>query len=429
MSAVFLVGVLFACLLLGVPVAIALGLASIATLALFADQSLVSLAQRFFSTMQVYPLLAIPFFVLAGTLMTSGGTARRMIDFANALVGHFPGGLAMAALLACAFFAAVSGSSPATVVAVGSIMIAGMARSGYTREFASGLICSAGTLGILIPPSIVLVVYGAVTETSIGDLFLAGILPGLLLTIVLMAVVGVAAHRRKLPRQPRASLPQVLRAGRDAAWGLALVAVILGGIYLGAFTPTEAAAVSAVYALVVAVLVYRDLRLADVARVLKESAATTSMLMFIIANAYLFAFVLTTEQVPQAASAWIIDLGLPPWGFLLAINVLMLIAGNFMEPTSILLILAPIVFPIALELGIDPVHLGILMTVNMEIGLVTPPVGLNLFVTAGVAGLPMTSVIRASAPWLLVLVSFLIVITYVPAVSLVLPEWLGWAGD
>ena len=428
MSALFLLVALFACLLLGVPVAISLGLASIATLLIFADQSLVSLAQRFFATMQVYPLLAIPFFILAGTLMTTGGTARRMIDFANALVGHFRGGLAMAALLACAFFAAVSGSSPATVVAVGSIMIAGMARSGYTREFSAGLVCSAGTLGILIPPSIVMVVYGAVTESSVGHLFLAGILPGILLTLALMATVAVVAHRQALPRQPRASFATLLRTGREAALGLALVVIILGGIYAGVYTPTEAAAVSAVYAFALSVFVYRDIRLRDVARVLRESAGTTSMLMFIIANAYLFAFVLTTEQIPQTASAWIVDLGLPPWAFLIALNVLMLIAGNFMEPTSVILILAPIMLPIAVELGIDPIHLGIIMTVNMEIGLITPPVGLNLFVTAGVADLPMTRVIRAAAPWLLVLVSVLITITYVPAVSLALPEWLGWSG-
>jgi len=424
MSALFLVVVLFACLLLGVPVAISLGLASIGTMVFFADQSLVSLAQRFFATMQVYPLLAIPFFVLAGTLMTTGGTARRMIAFADALVGHFRGGLAMAALLACAFFAAVSGSSPATVVAVGSIMIAGMVSSGYTRAFAAGLICNSGTLGILIPPSIVMVVYGAVTETSVGDLFLAGILPGALLTLVLLASVAVVARRQGMPRQPRATLRKLLRTGREAFFGLALVVVILGGIYLGAYTPTEAAAVSAVYAFVISVFVYRDIRLVDIARVFKESAATTAMLMFIIANAYLFAFVLTTEQIPQMASAWIADQGLPPWGFLLALNLLMLLAGSFMEPTSVILILAPIMLPIAVELGIDPIHLGIIMTVNMEVGLVTPPVGLNLFVTAGVAELPMTAVIRAAAPWLLVLVSVLIVITYVPQISLIVPEWV-----
>ena len=425
MTAVFLILALLVLLLVRVPIAIALGLSSILTMLLFADQSLVALAQRFFSALQVYPLLAIPFFILAGALMTTGGVAKRMIAFANSLVGHFRGGLAMAALLACALFAAVSGSSPATVVAVGSIMIAGMARSGYTREFAAGLICNAGTIGILIPPSIVMVVYGAVTETSIGDLFIAGVLPGVLLTVVLMIAVAVLARRMNLPRQPRADWRTVLRAGREAIWGLLLVVIILGGIYSGIFTPTEAAAVSAVYAFVIAVFVYRDVSLREAPRVIADAAKVTAMLMFIIANAYLFAFVLTTEQVPQAMSQWITDLGLPPWAFLIVLNLLLLVAGSFMEATSVVLIFAPIMFPIATALGIHPVHLGIIMTVNMEIGMVTPPVGLNLFVTSGIAKLPVTAVIRAAMPWLVVLLLVLVIVTYVPWVSLVLPQWFG----
>ena len=425
MTAAFLVVILLLALIAGVPIAIALGLASIVTLALTADQSTVALAQRFFSGVQTPALLAIPFFILAGTFMTTGGVARRMIAFANALVGHFRGGLAMAALLACALFAAVSGSSPATVVAVGTIMIGGMASSGYTKDFAAGLICNAGTLGILIPPSIVMVVYGAVTETSVGTLFIAGVLPGIVLTAALMAAVAVVARRVGLPRQPRADLRTVLRTGRDAFWGLLLVVIVLGGIYLGVFTPTEAAAVSAVYAFLVAVFLYRDLKLRDVPRVLAESAKITAMLMFIIGNAMLFAFVLTTEQVPQAASAWITELGLPPWGFLALVNVLLVIAGSFMEATSVVLIFAPIVFPIATALGIHPVHLGIIMTVNMEIGMITPPVGLNLFVTSAIAELPVTRVVRAAVPWLVVLLAVLVLVTYVPWVSLVVPRLLG----
>lgn len=424
MTAAFLVAALFVLLLLRVPIAISLGLSAIVTMLLFGEQSLVALAQRFFSALQVYPLLAIPFFVLAGALMTTGGVAQRMIAFANALVGHFRGGLAMAALLACALFAAVSGSSPATVVAVGSIMIAGMARSGYTREFASGLICNAGALGILIPPSIVMVVYGAATQTSVGALFIAGIVPGLLLTGLMMIAVAVLARRLDLPRQPRADWRTVLKTARDALAGLLLVVIILGGIYSGAFTPTEAAAVSAAYAFLVVVFVYRDVRLRDVPAVLAGAAKTTAMLMFIIANAYLFAFVLTTEQVPQAMSQWITELGLPPWAFLIVLNLVLLAAGSFMEATSVVLIFAPIVFPIAVALGIDPIHLGIVMTVNMEIGMVTPPVGLNLFVTSGVAQLPVTKVIGAALPWLTVLLVALIVVTYVPEISLVLPRAL-----
>lgn len=424
MTALFLLMALFVLLFIGVPVAVSLGLASILTMLLFGDQTLLSSSQKFFHTMQVYPLLAVPFFILAGTFLTTGGVAKRMVAFANALVGHFRGGLAMAALLASAFFAAVSGSAPATVVAVGSVMIVGMVQSGYTRKFAAGVICNAGTLGILIPPSLVMVVYGAITESSIGRLFIAGILPGIILTVVMMITVAVIARKQNMPRQPRASFKTVVKTFREALWGLMLVVIILGGIYAGIFTPTEAAAVSAVYAFFIAVFVYRDITIHDVPRVLVEASKITVMLMFIIAGAFMFAFLLTTEQIPQMASEFIVGLGLPVWGFLLVLNVLLLITGNFMEPTSVVLILTPIIFPIAMEMGIDPTHLGVLMIVNMQIGLVTPPVGLNLFVTASVAELSLEDTIKASFPWLLVLLAVLMLITYVPWISLVIPNLL-----
>ena len=328
----------------------------------------------------------------------------------------------MAALLASAFFSAVSGSAPATVVAVGSVMIAGMVASGYTRGFSAGVICNAGTLGILIPPSLVMVVYGAITESSIGKLFVAGILPGILLTMILMVTVTMIASRQDMPRQNRASFKTVVKTFREAVWGLMLVIIILGGIYAGIFTPTEAAAVSAVYAFFIAVFVYKDIGLKHAPSVLVEASKTTVMLMFIVANAFMFAFLLTTEQVPQAASELIVNMGLPVWGFLLVLNLLLLIAGNFMEPTSVVLIVTPIIFPIAMDMGIDPIHLGVLMVVNMQIGLVTPPVGLNLFVTAGVAKLSLEDTIRASFPWLIVLLAMLMLITFVPWISLVIPE-------
>jgi len=424
MSAVFLVVALFACLLIGVPIAVSLGFASVFTLMLFAHQTSLSLAQKFFHTMQVYPLLALPFFILAGNFMTSGGVARRMIEFANAAVGHFHGGLAMASVLACMLFAAVSGSSPATVVAIGSIVIAGMVGSGYSRSFAAGVICNAGTLGILIPPSIVMVVYGAATETSIGKLFIAGILPGFLLTGVMMLAIFVISRHKKIPRLSWGGWRQVFRTGRRALWGLLLIVIILGGIYGGVFTPTEAAAVAAVYAFAVAVFVHRDIGLKDVPEVLVDSARVTAMLMFIIANAFLFAFVLTTLQIPQQISEYIISMGLSPWAFLLAVNLLLLLAGNFMEPSSVILILAPILFPIAMKLGIDPVHLGVIMVVNLEIGMVTPPVGLNLFVTAGVSGMSIEQVVMAALPWLVILLAVLALVTYVPVISLFLPSMM-----
>jgi C4-dicarboxylate transporter DctM subunit len=423
-TGIFLLAAMFTLLFIGVPVAISMGLASILTMIFFADQTLLSSAQKFFHTMHVYPLLAVPFFVLAGAFMTTGGVARRMIDFANALVGHYRGGLAMAALLASAFFAAVSGSAPATVVAVGSVMIGGMVASGYSKKFAAGVICNSGTLGILIPPSLVMVVYGAITESSIGDLFIAGVLPGIILTIVMMGTIIVIAKKYDMPRQEKASFSTVVKTFREAVWGLMLVVIILGGIYAGIFTPTEAAAVSAVYAFFIAVFIYKDITLKHVPEVLTDASRVTVMLMFIIANAFMFAFLLTTEQVPQMASEMLIGMGLPVWGFLLLLNVLLLMAGNFMDPTSVVLILTPIVFPIAMDMGINPIHLGILMVVNMQIGLVTPPVGLNLFVTAGIADMSLEETIQASFPWLIVLLAVLMLITFVPWISTIGPALL-----
>lgn len=416
---------LFGFMFLGMPVAVALGLSSILTIFFFGTDSLASLSLKMYETSEHFTLMAIPFFVLAGAFMTTGGVAKRMIRFAVAVVGHFHGGLAIASVLACCLFAAVSGSSPATVVAVGSIVIAGMVQSGYPKPFAAGVVCNAGTLGILIPPSIVLVVYGAVTETSVGALFMAGVVPGLMLGALLMIAIYIVARIRHYPRHPRASLKEVLIAGRDSVWGLMLIVIILGGIYGGVFTPTEAAAVSAVYAFIVAVFVYRDLRLVETPTVLVEAAKVTIMLMFIIANALLFAHVLTTERIPHAIAEQIIAWDMAAWQFLIVVNILLLVAGMFMEPTGIILILAPIVFPIAMELGIDPVHLGVMIVVNLEIGMVTPPIGLNLFVTSGITNMSIGQVIKAASPWLLILLSFLVIVTYVPAISLWLPQALG----
>jgi C4-dicarboxylate transporter DctM subunit len=424
MTTAFLFASLFVFMLLGVPIAISLGLASVLTILLFANDSLASLSLKFWQTAEAYTLLAIPFFILAGTFMTTGGVARRMINFAVACVGHLRGGLAIAGVMACMLFAAVSGSSPATVVAIGSIVIAGMVKVGYPLKFGAGVICNAGTLGILIPPSIVMVVYAAATDSSIGRLFMAGVIPGILLGLMLIAAILVVAHIQDLPRQERATWGEVFTTGRRAIWGLLLIVIILGGIYGGVFTPTEAAAVAAVYAFFVALFIYRDMGITDVPRVLLDSGRITVMLLFIIANAFLFAHVLTTQQIPQTIAQTILEAGLAPWQFLLVVNILLLVAGNFMEPSAIILILAPILFPIAIQLGIDPIHLGVIMVVNMEIGMVTPPVGLNLFVTAGITNMSVMEVLYAALPWLSVLLVFLIIITYVPWISLLLPNAL-----
>ena len=425
MTILFLFVSLFVLMFLGVPVAISLGLAGSTTIMLFSPDTVRSLAIKLFETSEHYTLLAIPFFLLAGSFMTTGGVAKRLIDFANACVGHIRGGLAIGSVLACMLFAALSGSSPATVAAVGSIAIAGMVRSGYPMPFAAGIVTNAGTLGILIPPSVVMVVYAAATETSLGKLFMAGVVPGLLLGLILMAVIYIIAVKRNLPAMPRATLGEWLGTARRAIWGLLLIFIILGGIYSGMFTPTEAAAVAAVYSAFVAIFVYKDMTFRQVPGVILESAKLSIMLMFIIANAMLFAHVLTTEQIPQQITAWVIEAGFEPWMFLIVVNIVLLFAGAFMEPSAIILILAPILFPIAMELGIDPIHMGIIMVVNMEIGLITPPVGLNLFVTSAVTGMPIAKVIRAAMPWLSLLILFLVLVTYIPAISLGLPSLLG----
>ncbi|MBL7000911.1 MAG: TRAP transporter large permease, partial [Gammaproteobacteria bacterium] len=412
-------------------------------LLIHSDTSLASVAQTLFGALQGhYTLLAIPFFILASVFMSTGGVAHRIIRFAIAVVGSFRGGLAMASVLACMLFAALSGSSPATVVAIGSIVIAGMKQVGYTKEFAAGVICNAGTLGILIPPSIVMVVYAAATDVSVGRMFLAGVIPGLLVGGMLMLGIYVVARYKNLPAQPWAGWSEVFNSARDASWGLMLIVIILGGIYGGIFTPTEAAAVAAVYAFLIANFVYQDmgpfktagkggamllwrgvsvLWHKDTKHSLFEAGKLTIMLLFIIANALILKHVLTEERIPQMITEAMLSAGFGPIMFLVVVNVLLLIGGQFMEPSGLLIIVAPLVFPIAIALGIDPIHLGIIMVVNMEIGMITPPVGLNLFVTAGVAGMSMVNVVKAASPWLLIMFLFLIIITYVPIVSTFLP--------
>ena len=449
MEVAILFFLVIAMLIIGVPIAISLGLSSIMFLLVLSDTSLASIAQSFFQAMAGhYTLLAIPFFILASSFMSTGGVAKRIIRFSIAIVGHFPGGLAIAGVFACMLFAALSGSSPATVVAIGTIVIAGMRQVGYSKEFAAGVIANAGTLGILIPPSIVMVVYASATDVSVGRMFLAGVIPGLLAGTMLMVTIYVIAKMRGLPKGDWLGWTEVFASAREAIWGLFLIVIILGGIYGGIFTPTEAAAVASVYAFIIAVFVYRDMGpLAerdgkprqsliqnpaalitaffhkDTRDTLFEAGKLTVTLMFIIANALILKHVLTDEQIPQQIASAMLSAGFGAIMFLVIVNIILLIGGQFMEPSGLIVIVAPLVFPIAIELGIDPIHLGIIMVVNMEIGMITPPVGLNLFVTSGVARMPMMSVVRAALPFLGVLFIFLILITYVPIISTYLPTY------
>ncbi|MDD2883895.1 MAG: TRAP transporter large permease subunit [Dechloromonas sp.] len=425
MSALIIFGLLLALMVVGMPVGVALGLTVLGFMFVFTDTPIASVALKMFTGIEKFEIMAIPFFILAGNFLTHGGVARRMINFASAMVGHLTGGLGMSSVLACALFAAVSGSSPATVVAIGSILIPAMLKQGFPMKFAAGVVASAGGLGILIPPSIVMVMYAVTTNSSVGALFMAGVVPGLLLALTLGLTTWWQARKGGYPKLPKASWGERLKTFREAFWGLMLIVVVMGGIYSGMFTPTEAAAMSAVYAFLIAVFVYKDLTFKQIPKVLIDSANMSSMLLFIIASAILFSFILTSEQIPQDIADWIVSMGMGQVGFLVMVNILLLIAGNFMEPSSIILILAPILFPVAVALGIDPVHFGIIITVNMEIGMITPPVGLNLFVASGITRAGMTEMTKAVLPWLYAMLVFLIFITYVPEVSLWLPRTLG----
>ncbi len=425
MSTVFIFVLLLTLMLTGMPISISLGLTVLTFFFTMTDIPIESVALKLFTGIEKFEIMAIPFFILAGNFLTHGGVARRMINFATSMVGHWHGGLGLAGVMACALFAAVSGSSPATVVAIGSILLPAMVKQGFPSGFGAGVITTSGALGILIPPSIVMVMYSVATNTSVGQLFMAGVIPGLMLATLLGLTTWYRARKNNYPRLAKASLAQRLNALRESVWGLLLIVVVIGGIYSGIFTPTEAAAMSAVYAFIVAVFVYKDMTLKQVPKVLLDSASMSAMLLYIITNAVLFSFLMTSENIPQNMAAWLLDMGLGPISFLLMVNILLLLAGNVMEPSSIVLIFAPILFPVAQSLGIDPVHFGILITVNMEVGMCHPPVGLNLYVASGITKMGITELTKAVWPWLLTMIVFLGIVTYIPAISLWLPRTLG----
>jgi C4-dicarboxylate transporter DctM subunit len=422
MNAMIIFVLLLALMLTGMPISISLGLTVLTFLFTMTEVPIESVALKLFTGIEKFEIMAIPFFILAGNFLTHGGVARRMINFATSMVGHWHGGLALAGVLACALFAAVSGSSPATVVAIGSIILPAMVRQGYPKGFGAGVITTSGALGILIPPSIVMVMYSVTTNTSVGKLFMAGVVPGIMLAFLLGLTTWHLARKHNYPRMQKATWGERWATFRKSAWGLVLIIIVMGGIYSGMFTPTEAAAMAAVYAFVIAVFVYKDLKLKQVGKVLLDSAAMSAMLLYIITNAVLFSFLMTSENIPQQMAEWITGQGLGVVSFLLVVNILLLLAGNVMEPSSIVLIMAPILFPVAMKLGIDPVHFGILIVVNMEVGMCHPPVGLNLYVASGITKMGITELTVAVWPWLLTMIGFLVVVTYVPQISLWLPN-------
>jgi len=418
-----LFGLFFLLLFLSVPVSVALGASTFLTSYFFeGPESLIDLASAIFSKLDKYALMAIPMFILAGNLLSKGSSAKRIVDFAKAFVGHLPGGLPIAAIFASIIFAAVSGSSPATVAAIGSIMFGAITTAGYPKSYAVGTITASGSLGILIPPSIVMIIYGVTAEISIGKLFIAGIIPGLLIGFMLMLVTYIGAKRLGFKKTKPASWGEKWQKFKESFWALMTIVIIIGGIYGGIFTPTEAAAVSAVWALFIAIFIYKDIKLAELKTVFLESAKTSAMIMFIIANASVFAYFLTLENIPQMLSDFVVHMHLSKVMFLVAVNILLLIAGNFMEPSSIIMIMVPLLLPVATMLGIDPIHFGVIITINMELGMLTPPVGLNLFVASGITGLSIKEVVKAVLPWFLVIFIGLMLITYIPQISLWLPH-------
>jgi C4-dicarboxylate transporter DctM subunit len=423
------VGIVFALLialmLTGVPVSIALGLTVLMFMFFMTSVPVEAVALKLFTGIEKFEIMAIPFFILAGGFLTHGGVAKRMIAFATSLVGHWHGGLALAGIVSCAMFSLVCGSSVATVVAIGSIILPAMVKQGYPMRFGAAVIITAGSLGILMLPSIPKVIYAISTNTSIGALFVAGLIPGMLLTVMLCSVTWYIAKRRKYPRMPRAGWRERWSAFRKSVWGLMLVVIIIGGIYSGIFTATEAAAMAAVYAFFISVYVYKDMGYKDVPKVLLNSANLSAMLLYIITNAVLFSFLMSHENIPQAMADWILGKDLGVVAFLLCVNLLLLLAGNVMEPSSIILIFAPILHPAAMKLGIDSVHFGILIDANMEVGLCHPPVGLNLYVASGISKLSITELAVAVLPWLTTMLVFLVIVTYWPALSIWLPKAMG----
>jgi len=420
-----LIIVLFIALLLSsAPIAIVIGLTSIAAIALLTNVPLRVIPQQLFAAVDSSSLMAVPLFILAGQIMTVGTISDSLIKVASHLVSSLRGGLAIAAVLACAFFAAISGSSPATVVAVGGIMIPALIKRGYSQDFATGLLTSAGSLGIMIPPSIPMIIYALIMNVSVTEEFLAGIVPGLVIAAFFIAYSAIQAHRHGWDAPERTNLRELLIAMKRGVWGLLLPVIVLGGIYGGVFTPTEAAAVSVVYALFCELVFYRSFTVKELPKIARESAILSAALLFIVANASCLSWFLASQQVPNKVALYIGEVVASRWLFLLCANLFFIFLGTFMDIVSAMIILCPILLPMLQKFQIDPVHFGIIMIVNIEIGFLSPPFGLNLFVASGITKQSLIAVARAVLPFLLIMIFVLLLISYVPQISLWLPNLL-----
>jgi len=406
----------------GVPIAIILGITTALSLVFFTSTPLHIIAQQLFNALDKFVLLAVPFFILAGSIMTRGGIARRLIAFVNALVGWVPGGLGMAGILACIFFAAISGSSPATVVAIGSIMIPALLKAGYGERFSLGLITVSGSLGIVIPPSIPMILYCLVMNVSVAEMFMAGIIPGLMIGLALMLYTYIVARKQNWKIETKSSFADIRQAAKNGFWALLLPLIVLGGIYSGMFTPTEAAAVSVVYALFIEMFVYREFGIRELTPICQQAAVLSACLLFILSCAMTFLWLLTAEQIPQHLADIILTHIHNPWLFLLCVNLLFLVLGCFMDDVSAMLILAPLFSETLSRYNIDLVHFGIVMVLNIQMGMLTPPFGINLFVSSGLTHRPLTTVARGVIPFLGIMLLCLLFVTYIPSISLILPE-------
>ena len=425
MVALILFGSFFVLLLLNVPIGLSLGVSSILTL-LYENLPVSMVSSNLYSSTSKFVLLAIPFFILGGNIMEKSGISQRLIDFCRTLVGHKKSGMAMVCVIVACFFAAISGSGPATVAALGMIIIPAMTRVGYNKASSTALMSTAGAIGIIIPPSITFVIYGSITGNSVGSLFASGIVPGILMGVMLVIAMVWVSRKEELKLLPKATGKEKWTAFKDAFWGLLMPVIILGGIYGGIFTPTEAAAVSAVYGLIVGLFIYKSITLKDIKRLLADSVSQTAVVMFIVGTASLFAWVLTVTGLAASASNMLIQVsGGNKYIFLLIINVILLIAGCFIDANSASYILVPILYPVAISLGIDGVHLGCIMVMNMAIGLITPPVGVNLYVGCGIANVSLKEISKAVLPFVAASIVALLLTTYIPVLSMFLFVFLG----